>query len=308
MQLELQREVSSKVGEAIFITGCPRTGTSLMSNLIYSLDRVECFSEPPFLNCFLRLLPNVEEQQAKFILESFLFHELFYQGLAGRRLNFNEHDESCVYRSRPRREIADRMARSLRFRDLFPRTLAHRLAFKVPGVMAELGLLRTYYNDMTFLVMLRRPDRVIASLMGRGWCSDQQLFQPAGELVFHRRSVADRRVPSWVPLESLDDFVRLPELDRCAVYYLEQYRHLVGRTDCIVVDYDALIKQPKPYFSRVVEALGESFGALTQGLLESIREPGGDGGIALDRIEPERRRQVAELYAACRALAFPAPG
>jgi hypothetical protein len=295
MQLELLQEVSEKVGRAIFITGAPRSGTSLMSNLIYSLKNVECFYEPPFLKGFLLLMGGLDPAHAKFIFESFLFHELFYQALAGRHLNLNENDESCVYHARSREEIAERLARSHSFRDLFPRTLEHRLAFKVPGAVQELGLLRQYYSEMTFLVMVRRPQDFIASVMGRGWCSDRQLEQPQGDYVFHRTPITAKKVPAWVPVEVVEEFLELSEIERCAEFFISQYRHLIGRTDCLVVDYDAFVRDPGTSFFRIAERLGESFGSLTSNLLRSVREPPQDRGASLEDIGIERRRQLTEI-------------
>ena len=307
MHLQLLQEVSDKVGSAVLITGGPRTGTSLMSNLVSSLDHVECFYEPPFLSGFLLLMKSLDQEKAKFILESFLFHELFYQALAGRRLNFNEHDESCVYRSRPRDEVMERLARSHSFRELFPRTLEHRLAFKVPGVMQELELLRSYYRDMTFLVMLRRPDSVIASLVGRRWLSDRQFEESVGEFVFHRTPHAAGKIPAWVPSDLIEEFVRLPEVDRCALYYIEQYRHLSERRDCVVVDYDRLVRDPRDYFPRVVETLEESFGSMTSALLDTIHERPRDHSDVLEQVQPTRRRRLIELYQDCRQLSLSSP-
>jgi hypothetical protein len=304
MKHRILNEASEKTSNAIFLSGGTRTGTSMMARLIYSLDRVECFHEPAFLYAFFYMIDEIGEEQWKILLESFVFQELLLSALAGRRLNFNENDESCVFHSRPRDEIAERLARTQRHHELLPRALGYRLAFKMPETVPQLDRLRRYYPKMTFLVMLRRPETVIASLIDRGWYSDSQMKGRGGDWLFRSMSVADMKLPAWVPDSLIDEFVRAKEVDRCAMCYIEQYRHLVNRRDCLVVDFDQLMRQPQPYFTTLVEALGERFGPMTAKLLDAVREPPKDRAIPVNDIAPHRRQRMAEIYEGCRELAL----
>jgi hypothetical protein len=277
-----------------------------MARLIYSLDRVECFHEPPFLYAFCYMVDEIGEEQWKMLLEALVFEELLLSALAGRRLNFNEHDDSCVYHSRPREEIAERLARTHRHYELYHKALQYRLAFKMPETLPQLSQLRRYYPNMTFLVMLRQPESVIASLMERGWYSDHQMVHLGGDWIFRRTSKTNKKIAPWVSDALVEEFVRSQEVDRCAMCYIEQYRHLVGRTDCLVVDYDELVQRPRSYFGAVVESLGERFGPLTSNLLSTIGGTSNHATIPMDQIAPHRRQEMAEIYEACRKIALPA--
>jgi hypothetical protein len=303
MRYRIITEAKNKIANAVFISGATRTGTSMMARLIYSLDKVECFHEPAFLYSFFYTIDAIPEDQWKILLESFVYEELLLSALAGRRLNFNEHDESCVFHSKPREEIAERLSRTHRHQELVPRSLAHRLAFKMPETVPQLEYLRRYYPQMTFLVMLRRPESVIASLIERGWYSERQMKGRGGEWLF-RNARSDLNIPPWVPDHLIDEFVRTSEADRCAMCYIEQYRHLVSRRDCLIVDFDHLMWQPLSYFTSVTEALGEQFGPLTPKLLESVREPPKNRAIPLGEISPDRSKQMIEIYDNCSALAL----
>src|SRR5262249_27993660 len=148
---------------------------------------------------FFYMIDSLPEEQWKLLLESFVFEELLLQALAGRRLNLNKNDNSCVYHSRPPEEIAERLARTHRHHELFPRAMKYRLAFKMPETVPQLDRLRRYYPKMTFLVMLRRPESVIASLMERGWYSDHQLSHMGGDWIFRQTSLSDKKIAPWVP-------------------------------------------------------------------------------------------------------------
>jgi hypothetical protein len=306
MKFRVFSEMAEKTNNSIFISGGTRTGTTMMARLIYSLDQVECFHEPPFLYAFMYMINDLAEKQWKTLLEAFVFEELLLPALAGRRLNFNEHDDSCVYHSRPREEIAMRLLSTHRHHELFPRAQKYRLAFKTPEMVPQLDLLRRYYPKMTFLVMLRQPRSVIASLLERGWYSDRQLTQLGGDWLFRQTPLTDKKIAPWVPDDLIKEFLCSSEVERCAMCYIEQYRHLMGRTDCLVVDYGDLVHESHSYFGVIVDALGERFGPLTNGLLNTIREIPRDRPISVDEISLPRRRRMEEIYEACRRLALPA--
>jgi hypothetical protein len=122
--------------------------------------------------------------------------------------------------------------------------------------------------------------------------------------LFRQTTLTDKKIAAWVPDSLVDEFVRASEVDRCAMCYIEQYQYLLERRDCLVVDFDQLVRQPHSYFGDVVDALGERFGPLTPKLLDSVRETSKDRAIPLNQIAPERRRRMAEIYDACRQLAM----
>jgi hypothetical protein len=302
MKHQILAEASEKTAKAIFISGGTRTGTSMMARLTYSLEKVECFHEPAFLYAFFYMIDQMGKDPWKLLLEGFVYEELLLSALAGRRLNFNENDESCVFHSRPRSEIADRLARTHRHHELLPRAREYRLAFKMPETVPQLDTLRRYYPNMTFLVMLRRPESVIASLIQRGWYSEKQMHGAGGDWLFRSNSVDGMKIPAWVPDSLIEEFAAASEVDRCAMCYIEQYEHLVGRSDCIVADFDALMHAPRSYFSAITDALGEKYGPLTTGLLDTVREPAKDRSIPTSGISSERQQRMTEIYEACRAL------
>jgi hypothetical protein len=308
MSYRLLPEVSSQVARAIFVSGGTRTGTSMMAKLLYSLDKVECFHEPAFLYAFMYTINSVPERDWKLLFEAFLVEELLLQALAGRRLNFNEHDQSCVLSSLTRAEVEARLARTHRHIDLVPRAAQHRLAVKMPETIPALERLRSYYPEMTFLVMLRRPESVIASLLERGWYSAKQMVEVGGDWVFRDTSLTPLKIAPWVTDDLIPKFVAASEIERCAMCYVEQYRYLAGRKDCLIVDYDQLVAAPHAYFGRVAEQLGERFGERTVSLLDAIREPGRHPQIATEQIAPPLLAEMRDVYARCRELALPLKG
>lgn len=303
MAFRVLPEIFRSVSRSLFISGGTRTGSTIVANLIHSLEKVECFNEPPFLYALMFMIHSVPESEWKFLFESFMVEELLLPALAGRNLNFNKHDESYILNSLSQAEIDYRLSRTHRHFELLPRSASYRLAFKMPDTVTALTRLRSYYPEISFLVMLRRPEKVIASLLERGWYSDRQLVEVGGNWVFRDTQLTDRNIPAWVPESLVEEFLAASELDRCAMCYMTQYRELAKRTDCIVVDYDRLIAKPHDYFAAVVDRLGERFGERTEALLDTIRDPGRHKPIDLDLIAPARLVELRAIYEECRGLA-----
>ncbi|RJF76731.1 sulfotransferase [Azospirillum cavernae] len=302
MKFHMHTEVTSIVENSIFITGGSRSGTTMMSRLVNSLSNVENFFEHPFVYLHFYLIDKIEESAWRFQLEGFLVEELMLQAMCGRILNFNSHDDSWVFHGRPREEIEARMARTWRRQEAFPLMLDRRLAFKMPEMLPQLDRLKMYYPNMTSLVMLRRPESVISSVMKKGWYSDDQMQGINGEFIF--KTGYSKRIPPWVPDGMEEKYIAMPEVERAAFCYILQYENLISRKDCVVVDYDKMMLDPYNYFSAVCERIGCSFGSLTNEIIQSIREPSKDRSVEVNMITPEYRQKISDVYETCRALAI----
>lgn len=223
------------------------------------------------------------------------------QRWCGRNINFNKNDESYTLRGRSVEEIEARLAQTWRRQDALLEVMERRLVFKMPEMLPRLNLLRQYYPEMTFVVMLRRPHSVIASLLKKGWYSDKQMVSIGGEWLFQKKD--DKFLPPWLPEDRFDEYISIAEVDRAAMCYIIQYEALIDRHDCVIVDYDRLVKEPKTYFRTVCDRIGCTYGPLTESLLDGVCEPAKDRQIALDQIAPERRQKLNEIYESCRSLA-----
>ncbi|MEE8093892.1 MAG: sulfotransferase [Gammaproteobacteria bacterium] len=300
MKYRIDPAVSRAVSRCIFLTGSTRSGTTIMGQLLLSLDGVEFFHEPPFIYLLIALIGDVEEETWKIMFESYLFEDNHMLAIPGRRLNFNRGDDSSVFRGKTREDIEARTAKTMRRVEILPRALNGRFGFKMPEMLPYLPKLRAYYPDLVTIVMLRCPKSVIASILAKGWYSDEALSDETGERLF--RKGCTLRIPYWLPDGIVDRWTEMSELERCCFCYSYQYRNLVGRNDCIVVDYDEFVTAPHRKFAALAEILDCEFGALTKDLLDGTAEPRRNREISFDQARPEFTEPVFDVYRECRRL------
>ncbi|MEI9897787.1 MAG: sulfotransferase [Chthoniobacter sp.] len=151
------------------MTGSARSGTTLAGTLIHSMRGVEYSFEPATLTTLFLHLDRIPVEAWKLIYESYVFEELMLNGLAGRFMNLNPHDDSSILRAKPYSEVFGRFEKSGRFASLFDEGLQRTIAYKLPNVVSRIPLLRQIYPATRAIVMLRHPDPVVNSMDRKGW-------------------------------------------------------------------------------------------------------------------------------------------
>ena len=301
LNYRLDPAVTNAVAHSIFLTGSTRSGTSMMGELFLSFSDFELFHEPPFTYLFLPLINDVDEQLWRIVFETYLFEDNQMLAIPGRKLNFNRGDDSSVYRGKTEEDLAARTARTMRRTEILPIALDRQFCFKMPEMLPFLPKLRSYYPDMTTVVMLRKPEGVVASILAKGWYSDDALSNVTGEWLFRRDT--ELRIPYWVPEDFVSRWTEMSELERCCFCYSHQYKHIVGRTDCLIVDYDDFLTDPNPKFATLTKLLECRFGPKTEELLAGVAETRRDRNLPFDFAGKEFVEPMFDTYHACRKLA-----
>lgn len=303
LPFRIPAEAFEVVSRAIMVSGATRSGTTMMAQLVFSLDGVELIHEPPFV---YYLFPNIETipgETWKALFEVYLFEDHFMPALAGRRWNMNRHDQSSVFNSKTEAEIEMRLARSHRRLETFPKALQHRCAFKTPEVLPYLGRFLGYFPRARVIVMLRRPEEVIASSLKRRYYADGTLTGPTGDWLFKRGR--RQQIPFWVADAEVDEWLSMSEVERTCFAFVRQYARVPETNPIVVVDYDGFVGDPVGQFGDLAELLGCRFGGLTAKVLEGIRRRPREADVPLHDVRPALRREVMSVYDACLARKTP---
>lgn len=306
----LRKTVTEAVSKSILITGVARSGTTMMGTLVHSLRNVEFSYEPPFLFSHIPLIYQMPPGQWCLLYETYLFEDFLMEALGGRRLNFNEHDDSCIYRAKDSGEIEARLSGSHRRKALLPLAVGRRIAYKMPDMLPFLDRLHAYYPGMNIIVMFRSPESVAASLLGKGWFSDEGLSEDP--MVWPSKVERFPLVPFWVPDQDIELWRGMSEVERCYYYYALMYEHALvnahpepkGREDLLIVDYDSFTKHPRKEFDHLVARIGCEFGQKTDELLGSVRDAGKAPESTLTEVDARLRQRVLEVAEKCRAIAL----
>ena len=238
------------INRSIAITGVARSGTTLLGKLIHTLDNVEYFFEPPLLLPILLSIPESSISERSFLLESYLYEELFLGAIAGRLINTNKNDESSIFHAKSPSELAFRFSRSWRRFELEEISKTKTLAFKLPSAAAPLKEMKDRYPGMRVIHCFRRPQQVIASLLKKGWFKPKEAFDSP---LRPYKWIGNRSFPWWVYAEDADRYYEYDETNRCAYYYLQVVACAQDKDSFEWVDYDRLVMKPLEVLEGLVE-------------------------------------------------------
>lgn len=290
--LNISPNAANCAQNAILITGSARSGTTLMGQIVGSLEGVEYMFEPPMLFTIFALIRDLNEYHWRLLYETYLYEEFLMNVLAGRCFNFNRRDDSSVLKTKSTEEIERRLNLDL------PKAQAERIAmgstvaYKMPDVVPMVPAVKAYYPETRVVVMLREAVGTINSILQRKWFSDETVGE---SLVWPFTICNNVRVPFWVKSEDVECWATISELDRAAYYYIrvnEEVERIPGR---IEVGYDRLIVEPKETICQLTEKLGLRLGPKTDEIVSGIRRTDKHRDLHLiDRITPGLRERVKE--------------
>lgn len=286
--------------KAIFVTGCARTGSTLAARLINSLQDVELTNEPSFLYCHFPLIDSMEKSVWKYLYESYLFEDLLMQGLQGRNINLNRRDDGSFWHSKPTAQINDRILVSHRRRETLEIAARQKPGYKLTDMLRYISPFRSLYPQADIVVLVRKPESVIASILSKGWYSNNDLLNVRSLWPF--REQGGLAIPYWVPLEDMDEFCRMSELERCVYYYILQHEHLSEGLNLRVLDYDQLLENPGAVFAALAETIGSNYGPMTDALLKAVQEPEKDRSVDMSMIDSRMKSRLKEATDRVRSL------
>lgn len=267
MSLSVIDDASKLVGEAIFISGVARSGTTILGKAIHSMDEVEYAFEPSLLFSLIPLLNNFHQDDWKLLFETYLYEDFIINAIAGRSINCNKSDDSSIYRVKNDEDIENRLNISLSKVMAISMVRNKTLALKMPDMAPFFPKIKVLYPHMRMIVMRRNAGDVINSLMQKKWFSNEMLDQG---LVWPFDNSYSVNIPFWVKKCDYDYWLGLTEIDRCAYYYIKMNENFNGFSNYTFINYDDLLENPSLIISNLASELGLSYGEKTKEIINSI--------------------------------------
>ncbi len=271
MRLKLTDEATEVTERVVLITGAMRTGSTLLGRLLRSMKKFEVFHEPGVIYTLFPQINDLSAESWRLLFSVSIFEDCLIRSLNATAFNMNKADESWVGHSLSSEEITARMSCQLDHEALLQKALEFTVCIKVPEMLSYLEQYRHLYPDSQIIVTLRKPERVIASLLRKSYYSDERLLQRPKK--WPNRVVHGKAYPFWLPEDRDHEWEHLSEIERCCLAYCFQYDNYVHHSGDLIIDYDELCRAPKPYWGAISEEHGWINGPRTEHLLSTIAEP-----------------------------------
>lgn len=284
------------VGKSVLIGGCGRSGTTILGKLIGSLEGIEYYFEPAFLHKFIYEINNIPHDRWQSIFEWYIYDDLLLNSLAGRNLNWNLNDDSCVLNFKSD-TVKQRLSTSHRKLDLEAQAANSRVAFKIPDLVFQMPLIRSIYPEISSVSIFRKPEFTIPSIHQKLWFHDQALDinSPMPQIAFSVHG--NSRVPLWVPEEEVGYWLSLPEIDRAAYYYIKANEILLSQcSQLCLICYDSLINNAETEVNKICNYLKTEFSSKTKDVINSIRTNERDAPSSWNEINADLRSKARNLY------------
>ena len=163
------KKIETLFADQIFITGFTRSGTSIISFLIGSLDRVHLSFEPMMINLLLNSYDFKNKVLLKGIYKSYFFEDFYISYKNGRNFNFNINDESNIKKYKDIKFIRENLSKSKRrFEIINNLNKNEKIAIKCANIFFKQKLLNEY-SIKNLIIMIRKPDDILKSVVQKGW-------------------------------------------------------------------------------------------------------------------------------------------
>lgn len=256
----------------VIIGGSARSGTTIMGKLINSLDKTEYMFEPPMLASLLLKKDELKNESLKELLQFYFFDNFLLDALAGRNINLNTNDDSCILHVKSEEDIKNRQNKSFSRVELEELVLSTTFSFKLPEIVFFIDVINELFPQNKKILMHRNPNDVINSIVQKKWFSNEYLNENHSSQIFAIEIIDNIKVPYWVKETDKQFWVNTTELNRCAYYYKRISEEILNNaSNSIIVDYGKFIKSPDELFKKIVDSLSFEYGEKTQEVLNTVK-------------------------------------
>lgn len=262
--------------DTIYITGAPRSGTSILGKAIATLNKVFYHFEPPtlyMLSSNYAINPESVDQLST-ILKTYLCEDLLLERAQGRGVNMRPYDDSSIFNSIDWAEL------HLRWEKVPNRAAAinyciengAKLALKSPNTFDGLPLIRASVPKAKIITIKRNGYDVIRSIVAKKWLSDESLNT---ELWPYKEVQKNVNVPYWVPVDFQDGWETMSCLARSTLMWCVHAQLGLGYindSDVKIVSYEKFTENPGLTMEQIADFTSTETTDYTKRCLKKVRK------------------------------------
>jgi hypothetical protein len=267
-----ENSIDQLIDRSIWLCGCGRSGTSILSSLLASHQDVEYSFDPPIVHWLLSLSKQMEVVALEKVLKVYLYREVFRGALGGRYLNFNHTDLSSAYKFKSNEELCFRKDNSLMSWLDKDKESLFRLCIKVTDATFYLSTLREILPGISFIGTVRNPEDTIRSVYLKKWFARERVSSIVEyETLPFKVSPDSGPIPYWLHEEDVDLWLGANDWERAAIYCLRANTSLLDNSSWVsIINYDWFVRNAQELsidLQSRFKLIGTSF---TNEILDSI--------------------------------------
>ena len=293
MNYNLIKDYQDIANRTLIIYGCARSGTSILGNIVGSMQKAEYLFESPSLTALFAEIDNMPKRTAKNLFEMLVIEDFLLYSLSGRNMNMRRADDSSIFKTKPEDEInrrlsLDNLKRDISIKDYF-------VVAKIVSFCNHIKKIQETFELSFPIYIYRNPENVIFSIKKKEWFTDRSIS--SGVLDWPNNFDFEIPIPHWVPSEYFSEWSEMSEVDRIGLYYITQTSlELNHIKNLYVINYDDFLENTNDIIDNLVLNFELKPTKLTDNLCKQVRAQKSSSSIDLGKIREEFREKIVENY------------
>tara|TARA_X000000950_G_C13864994_1_gene640345 strand:+ start:118 stop:915 length:798 start_codon:yes stop_codon:yes gene_type:complete len=259
--MKYKKNINDIINNVIWITGCARSGTTILGKILSSLKGIEYAFEPDFL---FGLLPNIHKINKKIwvdLYETYIIEELFFNFCSGRRFNFKKNEDSFIGHQLYNNDIKKKLTINLRRKDLehYLENRKKKLLIKMPDISKNLITLEKYFPKNKFIITYRNTKSIYASIKKKQW------FKTNNKLPWiykNKELLGKNNYQKWI---------KMSENDKIEMYIREMNKSCAKIKNKHVFVYENLLSNPNKEIDKICKFLNLKKTKKTLDIIKTVR-------------------------------------
>jgi len=279
----------------IFIMGCPRSGTTFLSNIFALVSDYEEFIgvlAPPRLMHYIGNMPDGTEK----INLMHVVRDIFWQSFWRRRVSRLEKLKKVLNKSLPISKLFSK-------KNYFEKS---SFCYKEPFLCFAAKDFALYFPNAVFIHIIR-DGRDNADSLDRTYpdalsdevlMSDLLSLNKVSEIGFWE-NIDGFNVPYWVPEHERLNFHSMSKFERCVIMWREmvlmgrELKDMLPKDRYYEIRYEALVQNPIDEGQKILDFLGKEMSNTVKNKLNKAYSS--SVGISKNRINPEKMEKANSL-------------
>ena len=260
--MRYKKNINKILNNLIWVTGCARSGTTILGKILSTLKNVEYGYEPEFLFGLLPKIHKLHKQDWLDIYNTYIVEELFFNLCTGRKVNYKKNEDSYIGHSINSEDIKKKLNIEIRRIDFeeYLKKNKKQLIIKIPDVSKNLTILEKYYPKNKFIITKRNSESICASILKKNWFKRNESLP----WIYNNPELFGENIyKKWI---------KLNEKKKAEIYIKEMNKNCKKIKNKYIFVYENLMKDPNKEINKICKFLNLKKTIKTKEIIKTVRK------------------------------------